>query len=89
MGVFARIFRRSKATEETRTDEARDGRTAAGPQTEDAAGTAQSKASAETPETDGPTVQEADGVTGTDGVEIPKQQSSEAVGSEADKGART
>jgi hypothetical protein len=87
MGVFTRLFRRSKATEETRTAEVRAGEAGAG--TESAAGAAEPKGSAETPETTGPAEKEADEVTGTDTVEIPKQQSAEAADSETDEGART
>lgn len=94
MGVFARIFRKSKATEETRTDEARtdEARTeeaAAGTGTEGTAGAAEPKESAEAPETTGPAEKEAGEVTGTDTVEIPKQQSAEAADSETGEGART
>ncbi|MFC8366636.1 MULTISPECIES: hypothetical protein [unclassified Streptomyces] len=89
MGVFARLFRRSKATEETRTAEVRAGEAAAGTGTESAAGAAEPKGPAEAPETTGPAEKEAGEVTGTDTVEIPKQQSAEAAGSETGEGART
>ncbi|GAA2533737.1 hypothetical protein GCM10010398_18940 [Streptomyces fimbriatus] len=90
MGVFARLFRRTKATEETRTDGARADEAAAEPKTEGgAAGGAKPMASPDASKTAGPAVTEADEVTGGDSVEIPKQQSSEAADSGADKGART
>ncbi|CAL9603303.1 hypothetical protein SUDANB176_05477 [Streptomyces sp. enrichment culture] len=99
MGVFARIFRRSKATEETRTDEVRTGETradetrtgeaAAEPKAEDATEAAEMTTSAEASKTAEPAVKEADEVTGTDSVEIPKQQSSGAADSESGEGART
>ncbi|MFD8523696.1 hypothetical protein ACFV2D_27265 [Streptomyces capillispiralis] len=88
MGVFARIFRRSKAAEETGTVEA--GGATADSGTEDAADAAEPKGSAEAPEDAGTAVREAgDKVTGAGSVEIPKQQSSEAAGNEAGEGART
>ncbi|MGC0374389.1 hypothetical protein [Streptomyces sp. SAI-229] len=89
MGVFARLFRRSKATEETRTAENRAGEAAAGSGTESAAGAAEPKGPTEAPGTTGPAEKEAGEVTGTDTVEIPKQQSAEAAGSETGEGART
>ncbi|GGV85777.1 hypothetical protein [Streptomyces griseoloalbus] len=90
MGVFARIFRRSKATEETRTAEAGTDGATAEPGAQDAAGAAEPKGSAEAPEGVDPAVKEADGeVTGTESVEIPKQQSSEAADNDAGEGART
>ncbi|MFD3626532.1 hypothetical protein [Streptomyces sp. NPDC058698] len=93
MGVFARLFRRSKATEETETAGARaDGATAGagtedgtGPQ--DAAGTAEPTGTTGAPETAEPAVKEAG--RGTETVDIPKQQSSEAADSETGEGART
>jgi hypothetical protein len=90
MGVFARIFRRFKATEETRTAEAQaDGGTVE-PGAQDAAGAAEPKGSAEAPEGVDPGVKEADGeVTGAGSVDIPKQQSSDAADKEAGEGART
>ncbi|MEU5520704.1 hypothetical protein ACIQCD_29050 [Streptomyces sp. NPDC093250] len=89
MGVFARLFRRSKTTEETRAAGAQDDRTTTGPVTDDAASAAEPKESAEVRDTAEPTVKEAGEVTGTESVDIPKQQSSEAAGSEAGEGART
>ncbi|MFI1421436.1 hypothetical protein ACH4VX_26370 [Streptomyces sp. NPDC020731] len=89
MGVFARLFRRSKATEETRTTEVRTDEAAAGAGTESTAGAAEPKGSAGAPETTGPADEEAGEVTVTDTVEIPKQQSAKAAGSETGEGART
>ncbi|WP_369180433.1 hypothetical protein [Streptomyces mutabilis] len=90
MGVFARLLRRSKTTEEasaeeTRTDTADTERAAE--ETAEAVETADSgprntSGSAEADES----AEAAD----ADGVGIPKQQSAgEAVDNEADKGART
>ncbi|MFF9048967.1 hypothetical protein [Streptomyces parvulus] len=91
MGVFARLFRKSRSTEEASATETAGGDT----ETERAAeeSTAQAAETAEagprnTAETDGaePAPEAAD----SDGVGIPKQQSAgEAVDNEADKGART
>ncbi|MFI8090487.1 hypothetical protein ACIF9R_19535 [Streptomyces sp. NPDC086080] len=95
MGVFARLFRRPKTTEETAAAEARaDGVTAGagaedGIGAQDAAGTTEPKGTTGAPETAEPAVREAGRVTGTEAVDIPKQQSSEAAGSEAGEGART
>lgn len=92
MGVFARLFRRPKTTEETAAAEARADGVTAGAGTEDgigaqdAAGTTEPKGTTGAPE---PAVQEAGRVTGAEAVDIPKQQSSEAAGSEAGEGART
>ncbi|MEY9994812.1 hypothetical protein ABIE67_006844 [Streptomyces sp. V4I8] len=86
MGVFARIFRRSKATEEASTVEAQADTPTAEPATEEAA---EAKGSAETKTEDAaePSAAEPDA---DDGVEIPKQQSAdEAADSEAGEGART
>lgn len=90
MGVFARLFRRSKASQETapretRTEEAPDG-AAAGPRAQETAGAAQPDASTGAPKGTGPAAEEK---AGADGVEIPKQQSSGAADSETGKGART
>ncbi|WP_031037847.1 hypothetical protein [Streptomyces sp. NRRL F-5650] len=95
MGVFARLFRRSKSTEEASSGETGTG-------TPDTGGAAGGTAEAETAGTGdaGPgTTAEAGEATGTpavaeggdsEGVGIPKQQSAgEAVDNEADKGART
>ncbi|MFE0964660.1 hypothetical protein ACG2OD_09935 [Streptomyces sp. PDY-4] len=88
MGVFARLFRRSKATEETRTAEARAGEAAAGP-AEEAAGAARPEGTDEAPEGAGPAGKGSGEVTVTDTLEIPKQQSAESAGSETGEGART
>ncbi|CAL9615624.1 hypothetical protein [Streptomyces sp. enrichment culture] len=96
MGVFARLLRRSRTTEEKATEEA----SAAGTRAEAADTERAAEKPAETPETAGTTgprnTAEADGAAksseaaDSDGVGIPKQQSAgEAVDNEADKGART
>ncbi|MET9370104.1 hypothetical protein ABZY00_19955 [Streptomyces griseoflavus] len=87
MGVFARLFRRSRATEETRTAESRADGPAPGPGSEETAGTAEPKGSAGAPETAEPAA-EGGQATAADTVDIPKQQSAES-GSEAGEGART
>ncbi|MEZ3181897.1 hypothetical protein KYY02_25460 [Streptomyces pimonensis] len=87
MGVFARFFRRSKASEETRTVEAGVGEAAAGADPQSAAGAAEPKGPAEAPEAAGPAEKETGEATDT--VEIPKQQSAEAADSETGEGART
>ncbi|WP_217163770.1 hypothetical protein [Streptomyces sp. AC512_CC834] len=94
MGVFARLFRRSKTTEEASAAEKRtdtpDTGLAAEENTAEAVGTTDA-GPRNTAEAD-----EAPGAAGaaeagdSDGVGIPKQQSAgEAVDNEADKGART
>lgn len=88
MGVFARLFRRSKATEGASTVEVQ----ADTPTAEQAAEeTAEEKGSAEAQaEEPAPTAPESVATGGDDGVEIPKQQSAdEAADSEAGEGART
>ncbi|MEU9269448.1 hypothetical protein AB0E04_28905 [Streptomyces sp. NPDC048251] len=103
MGVLARIFRRSKATEEATAETASaadastgtpaDGvgaeRTGEPTQESAEAGPGAEKAgNAAEPETEKTT--EPVAVAGTDGVEIPRQQSAEeAADSEAGEGART
>ncbi|MFE7273199.1 hypothetical protein [Streptomyces sp. NPDC057623] len=89
MGVFARIFRRSKTTEEASTVEAQADTPTAEPAAEEAAET---KGSVETKAEDAAESAAAESVEadGDDGVEIPKQQSAdEAADSEAGEGART
>lgn len=89
MGVFAKIFRRSKATEEASTVEAQADTPTAEPATEEAA---EAKGSAETKTEDAAEPKAAEPVEADaeDGVEIPKQQSAdEAADSEAGEGART
>ncbi|MEY9485824.1 hypothetical protein RKD24_005021 [Streptomyces calvus] len=89
MGVFARIFRRSKTTEETQAAGTGAEGAATERPTEDAAGAVEPKASDEAPKTAEPAVKEAEGVTG-ESVDIPKQQqSSDAADSETGEGART
>ncbi|MFJ9662643.1 hypothetical protein ACIRPR_32365 [Streptomyces griseoflavus] len=88
MGVFARLFRRSRATEETRTAESRADGPASGPGSEETAGTTEPKGSAGAPETAEPPAAEGGQATAADTVDIPKQQSAES-GSEAGEGART
>ncbi|MFD7245743.1 MULTISPECIES: hypothetical protein [Streptomyces] len=92
MGVFARLLRRSKATAETPAAETQSDTAKAGPETETAE-------AAETKGTDGaeeaaePTAEattEASKSTESEGVDIPKQQSTEkAADNEAGEGART
>ncbi|MFI8201197.1 hypothetical protein [Streptomyces sp. NPDC085937] len=89
MGVFARLFRRSKTTEETASAEARTDGATAGTGTDDTDATAQPEAAADAPETPGSTAKESDEVTVTESVDIPKQQSGKAADSEAGDGART
>ncbi|MCX5034912.1 hypothetical protein OHA99_09060 [Streptomyces coelicoflavus] len=91
MGVFARLFRRSKGTEETSAAETRtdtpDTGSTADVSTAEAAETADAgpRNTAEADEAAGATA-EGD----PESVGIPKQQSAgEAVDNEADKGART
>ncbi|WP_416960186.1 hypothetical protein [Streptomyces sp. Agncl-13] len=95
MGVFDRILRRSKATEEASTAEAQAGTQTAGPLTAEAADEATeteagtgAEDTVETTATEAvETVEAADAV---DSVEIPKQQSAEvAADNEAGEGART
>ncbi|MFJ6557841.1 hypothetical protein ACIQNT_37330 [Streptomyces luteogriseus] len=88
MGVFARLLRRSKATAETPAAEARTDTAKADPETEtaeaaEAKGTEGASAAAET-------AAEAPKSTEPEGVDIPKQQSTEkAADNEAGEGART
>ncbi|GHJ00065.1 hypothetical protein TPA0906_19300 [Streptomyces olivaceus] len=91
MGVFARLLRRSKTTEDasaagTRAEATETERTADGPA--EAAEPADAADPRTTGETDEPAP--ASEAAEPDGVGIPKQQSAgEAVDNEADKGART
>ncbi|MET9835590.1 hypothetical protein ABZ078_41365 [Streptomyces sp. NPDC006385] len=96
MGVFARIFRRSKATEEASTAEAQADTPTAEPaagEAAEAAETAETKESAEVEAEDADrstAAAESDDTDTDDGVEIPKQQSvDEAADSEAGESART
>ncbi|AZQ37881.1 hypothetical protein EJ357_34140 [Streptomyces cyaneochromogenes] len=89
MGVFARLLRRSKATEEASTAEVQADTPTAEPAAEEAA---EAKGSTETKAEDAaqPAAAQSTEADGDDGVEIPKQQSSdEAADSEAGEGART
>ncbi|MGA5412153.1 hypothetical protein [Streptomyces pseudogriseolus] len=102
MGVFARLFRRSKTTGETAAAEARtdgqktDGqKTGAGTEGPDGtAATAESEAESaaaadEATAGSGTAVKESEEATVTEGVDIPKQQSGKAADTEAGEGART
>ncbi|MGW0814646.1 hypothetical protein ACWD00_15555 [Streptomyces viridiviolaceus] len=83
MGVFARFLRRSKTTEDASPAETRADAPAAEVTAEEKA-EAKGPAGAGTKETAEPET------AGSDGVEIPKQQSADgAVDNETDKGART
>ncbi|MFE2337476.1 hypothetical protein [Streptomyces coelicoflavus] len=91
MGVFARLFRRSKGTEETSAAETRTDT----PDTGSTADVSTAEA-AETADAGPRNTAEADAAAGAtaegdpESVGIPKQQSAgEAVDNEADKGART
>ncbi|MBT2414943.1 hypothetical protein J7I94_31140 [Streptomyces sp. ISL-12] len=89
MGVFARLLRKSKATEEAPAAETPAGTPDTGTEAEKAA-TAVEPAGAGADGTPEPAAQVAVGAAGSDGVEIPKQQSAgKAVDNEADEGART
>ncbi|MEV8295902.1 hypothetical protein EF914_26375 [Streptomyces sp. WAC05458] len=91
MGVFARLLRRSKTTEDASAEEPRvDTPEAGGAVEERTAETVEAadpgpRDTAGSPEADQPAE-----AAEADGVGIPKQQSAgEAVDNEADKGART
>ncbi|MFF5515239.1 hypothetical protein [Streptomyces coeruleorubidus] len=88
MGVFARLLRRSKATEETPA-EAQTDKATAGTEAEETAGAEAAKgAEGETEATE--SAAEAAEVTETEGVDIPKQQSTDkAADNETGEGART
>ncbi|GGV83406.1 hypothetical protein ABZ178_29700 [Streptomyces massasporeus] len=92
MGVFARLLRRSKATAETPAAEAQTDTAKAGPETE-AADAAETKGTAGAEEAAEPTAEattEASTSTESEGVDIPKQQSTEkAADNDAGEGART
>lgn len=100
MGVFARLFRRSKTTEETSTAEALTDRPAAGSEAgevPEAKASGESEAGAGTEPTSVPAPVSASGSAkkgdegdASEAVEIPQQQSpGKAADSEADEGART
>lgn len=89
MGVFARLFRRSKTEEAARTSQAESDRATSGPGTDGEAATGDPQGSVEGQETAGPAAEKTGEITGGASVDIPKQQSSESAGSEAGEGART
>ncbi|WP_030235351.1 MULTISPECIES: hypothetical protein [unclassified Streptomyces] len=92
MGVFARLLRRSKTTEETPAAEAQAVATKADSEAERAPETGEAtpaKASDGAAESAGP-VAEAAEATETESVDIPKQQSTDqAADNEAGESART
>ncbi|GGT05890.1 hypothetical protein [Streptomyces griseoviridis] len=75
MGVFARLLRRSKATEEASDAGARSGTAAGATAAGEAVGTGREPAELE--------------AAGAGAVEIPQQSAGEAAGHEAGEGART
>ncbi|MET9719322.1 hypothetical protein ABZZ46_28440 [Streptomyces rochei] len=91
MGVFARLLRRSKTTEDASAEETRVDTPEAGGAVEER--TAETVEAADPGPRDTAGAPEADQpaeAAEADGVGIPKQQSAgEAVDNEADKGART
>ncbi|MFV0133253.1 hypothetical protein ACLGIH_08435 [Streptomyces sp. HMX87] len=93
MGVFARLLRRSKATEEAPAAEQRTGAPAPESASEDAADTTEPKGSDGTGDAEASQPAETErpaAAAGSDGVEIPKQQSAgAAVDNEAGEGARS
>ncbi|MEV5911814.1 hypothetical protein DMH25_19100 [Streptomyces sp. WAC 01325] len=90
MGVFARLFRRSKATEEASTVEVQADTPTAEQAAEEETAEAKESVEAKAEEAARPTTSEAVAADGDDGVEIPKQQSAdEAADSEAGESART
>ncbi|MGQ5230173.1 hypothetical protein [Streptomyces sp. yara] len=90
MGVFARLFRRSKTTGETAAAETRTDGEKTGTGTDDTAATSGAEAAADEAETasEAP-VKESDEAGVTESVDIPKQQSGKAADTEAGEGART
>ncbi|CAL9293306.1 hypothetical protein ABZ568_27600 [Streptomyces olindensis] len=91
MGVFARLLRRSKATTEASSAaEAQADTAKAGSEAEEAAEAAEAKGADGATGADKPAAEAGAEVTGTEGVDIPKQQSSDkAADNEAGEGART
>ncbi|MEV5331422.1 hypothetical protein [Streptomyces werraensis] len=90
MGVFARLFRRSKTTGETAAAETRTDGEKTGGGTDDTAATPGSEAVAdEAKEASEVPVKESDEAGVTESVDIPKQQSGKAADTEAGEGART
>ncbi|GAA2767764.1 hypothetical protein GCM10010103_68060 [Streptomyces paradoxus] len=89
MGVFARLLRRSKATAETPAAEARTDTATAGAE-EEAAEATGAKGTDGAGQAAKPADEAAAEVTESEGVDIPKQQSTEkAADNEAGEGART
>ncbi|MFI7016956.1 hypothetical protein [Streptomyces sp. NPDC050164] len=90
MGVFARLLRRSKATEEAPAAEAQADKATAGTEAEETAGAeAAVKGADGVAEAAAPAAAAAE-ATESEGVDIPKQQSTDkAADNEAGEGART
>jgi hypothetical protein len=92
MGVFARLLRRSKTTEEAATTEAQADAPKAeaeAQETAEAKGSTKAEADARAEDAVEETAAAADEDTSGEGVDIPKQQSAdEAADSEAGEGAR-
>ncbi|MEG8279606.1 hypothetical protein [Streptomyces sp. AHA2] len=92
MGVFARLFRRSKATTEAPAAEAGADTAKAGTEAEEAAGAAETKDrdTEAAAQTDEPAAEATTGGGEPEVVDIPEQQSTEkAADNEAGEGART
>ncbi|MEU2994449.1 hypothetical protein ACPCAJ_27410 [Streptomyces griseoincarnatus] len=90
MGVFARLFRRSKTTGETAAAETRTDGEKTGTGTDDTAATPEAEAAADEAEAASEVpVKGSDEADVTESVDIPKQQSGKAADTEADEGART
>ncbi|MGY1522183.1 hypothetical protein ACW69C_00200 [Streptomyces sp. MN3] len=88
MGVFARLFRRSKTTGETAAAETRTDGEKTGTGTDDTAATSGAEADEAETASEAP-VKESDEAGVTESVDIPKQQSGKAADTEAGEGART
>ncbi len=90
MGVFARLFRRSKTTGETAAAETRTDGEKTGTGTDDTAATPGAEAAADEAEAASEVpVKGSDEADVTESVDIPKQQSGKAADTEAGEGART
>ncbi|AXI89102.1 hypothetical protein G3I30_03645 [Actinospica acidiphila] len=92
MGVFARLFRRSKTTGETAAAETRTDGEKTGTGTDDTAATPGAEAEASADEAEAASevpVKGSDEAGVTESVDIPKQQSGKAADTEAGEGART
>ncbi|MFB9535492.1 MULTISPECIES: hypothetical protein [Streptomyces] len=90
MGVFARLLRRSKATPEAPAAEAQTDTAKAGPGAEEAAETPEAKGADGTTEAAEAGAEAPAEATEGEGVDIPKQQSTDkAADNEAGEGART